>query len=118
MDKLLDFTMDTSSETVSFTLYDRFNIIIPVKEWEFMCQKRWFSDTPTQQEVEVEFGVCGARDASDNDEANEIVKKTIEALHDFIEEDTILECQKHLDFLELCDLTKVRPVGLTLGTKQ
>lgn len=89
MTRLLDFTVNSGKKTVTFTLYNRFDITIPIEEWEFMCQKRWFSDTPTQHEAEVEFGVCGAEDASDNDEANEIVRKIIEALHGFIEEDTV-----------------------------
>ena len=97
MDKLLKFSMDIIKETVFFKLYDKFDIRIPIKEWKFMCQKRWLTNKPTQHKVEVEFGVCGARNASDNNEANEIVKKTIESLHGFIEEDTLSECRKHLD---------------------
>ena len=97
MNKPIDFIINTNNGTASFPLYGKFNITIPLNEWEFLCQKRWFSNTPSQHEVEIEFGVCGARSASDNNEANEIVNKTIEALHGFIEEDTIAECEKHLD---------------------
>lgn len=95
MEDLLDYTI--SNNKVSFYLYDVFNIVIPIDYWEFMCQKRWFTDTPTKHEVEVEFGVCGARKAANDDEANEIVKKAIETIYDFVEEDTILECEEHLD---------------------
>ncbi len=97
MDELMKFTMDAINDIVSFKLYDKFDITIPLKDWKFMCQKRWFTNKPTQHEVEVEFGVCGARGASNNEEANKIVRKTIEALRGFIEEDTMLECKKHLD---------------------
>ena len=97
MDKLLDYSVDTDSETVSFRLYDKFDISVPAKDWGFLCQKRWFTDKPSQEEVEAEFGVCGARGALDNDEANMIAKKTIETLRGFIEEDTVQECEKRLD---------------------
>ena len=33
--KLLEFTMDVINDIVSFKLYDKFDIIIPIKEWKF-----------------------------------------------------------------------------------
>ena len=83
MDRLLKFSLNEICDTVSFKLYDKFDIPIPAKEWIFMCRKRWFTDNPTQHEVE--FGVCGARSAFNHDEANDIVRKTIEALHGFMD---------------------------------
>lgn len=80
-----DFLKDTNE--VRFTLYGKFNITIPVDDWNFMCEKRWFSNSPTKHEVETEFGVCGARSASDNDEANEIVLNTIKAYKRILQHD-------------------------------
>lgn len=64
---------------VCFELYGKFTIAIPANDWAFMCEKRWFSDEPLTADVEAEFGICGAREANDNEEANDIVRKTIAA---------------------------------------
>ena len=60
-----------------FTLYDKFSIFLPISDWVFMCERRWFSDEPERADVEAEFGVCGARSAKSNEEANEIVQNTV-----------------------------------------
>ncbi len=73
-----------SGSTVSFRLYDRFHITIPLSEWDFMCSHRWLTDSPDQEDVDAEFGVCGARSARDDWEATAIVRDTIAALHNLM----------------------------------
>jgi len=72
-----DYSKEVGS--VYFELYGKFAIVIPIDDWAFMCEKRWFSDEPKVEDVEAEFGVCGAREALSSEEANNIVRKTIAA---------------------------------------
>lgn len=83
-----------NSDNVSFNLYDKFDIIIPTGEWEYMCHNRWFTEDPEQEVVEAEFGICGARKASTAEEATKIVLNTIDMLRDIHDhEDINRECR-------------------------
>ncbi len=81
---------------VRFRLYDKFEIFIPVEDWAFMCKSRWFSEEPATADVEAEFGVCGARSARNNEEANEIVQKTINAYKRMMHADIKEDCRELL----------------------
>ena len=68
-----------------FTLYNnKFTITIPKEDWNFMCKERWFTDNPEQDLLDAEFGIYGARDAQNNEEAIIIVKNTIKALREIM----------------------------------
>ncbi len=82
---------------VNFSLYDKFNITISIDDWLFMCKNRWFSDEPLREDVEAEFGVCGARSAKDNKEANMIVNKTIGTYKRIMQTDIEKDCRKTLN---------------------
>ena len=79
---------------VNFTLYDRFAIKLSIKDWSFMCERRWFSDEPARDDVEAEFGACGAREATDNIEANQIVQNTIDAYKRMMHIDVQNDCRQ------------------------
>lgn len=83
--------------SVYFELYDTFSIVIPINDWVFMCDKRWFSDEPQRADVEAEFGACGAREARTNEEANEIVRKTIAAYKRIMNADIESDCRRLID---------------------
>ena len=88
---------DKKTEYVHFELYGKFLIVLPVDDWEFMCKYRWFSEEPKTADVEAEFGVCGARNAVSDDEANEIVQKTVNAYKRMMHADIKGDCRRLLD---------------------
>ncbi len=73
MSKLLNPDFTKSFGNVHFTLYDKFDICLPIEHWRFMCEKRWFSDYPDREAVEAEFGLYGARRAKSSEEAQRCV---------------------------------------------
>lgn len=73
---------------VYFRLYDKFDIFLPIKDWDFLCKKRWFSDNPDTEIAEAEFGLYGARNAEDNNQAVECVKRCVTDLRDIMDPDT------------------------------
>ncbi len=75
-----------------FRLYDKFTITISIKDWSFMCEKRWFSKEPNIEDVEAEFGVCGAREAQNDAEANKIVQKTVDTYKRIMHADVESDC--------------------------
>lgn len=79
-----------------FQLYDKFTIKLPIEDWVFMCNKRWFSDTPKTEDVEAEFGICGAREAKNDEEANTIVQKTVNAYKRIMYADVEADCRELL----------------------
>ena len=81
---------------ITFVLYNKFQIILSIQNWEFMCHYRWFTKEPNREDVETEFGACGARDANDNIEANEIVQKTINTYKRIMNENIVDDCRKLL----------------------
>lgn len=95
--KLLEFTMDVINDIVSFKVYDKFDITISMKDWKFMCQKRWFTNRPYKDEVEAEFGLYGARNAKTSEEAFQCVKECIEDLKSVIGADIKDQCNKLID---------------------
>ena len=97
MDKSIVVDYTKSVGNVCFRLYDRFDICLPVKDWIFMCDNRWFSREPYTADVEAEFGVCGAREAKSNKEANEIVQKTVNTYKRIMRSDITNDCRELLN---------------------
>jgi hypothetical protein len=97
MSELLKPDFASEPEHVRFKLYNRFLITMPIKDWVFMCKNRWFSDEPEIADVEAEFGVCGARQAKSDEEANEIVRNTVKTYRRIMHADIETECRKFLD---------------------
>ena len=97
MSELINPDYTKSLGNVCFRLYDKFDICLPIKDWAFMCERRWFSDMPKLSTVEAEFGVCGAHDAQNNEEANAIVQKAVNAYKRMMHADIEEECRNLLD---------------------
>lgn len=80
-----------SIDGATFKLFDKFTITIPIKDWQYLCKYRWLTKNPSQEDVDVEFGVYGARTAKNNIDANHIVALAIEDI-------------KRLNNLDVCGL--------------
>lgn len=96
-DKVLDFTINADNETVSFVLYNKFNIIVSIEDWHFLCENRWFSKEPYKDEVEAEFGLYGARNAETSEDVLKCIKSCVEDLKDVMETDIRDKCSILLD---------------------
>ena len=82
---------------VHFVIYGKFDISLSISDWRFMCDRRWFSNNPKLADVEAEFGICGAREARNNAEANEIVQKSVNAYRRFMSIDISEACRNLLE---------------------
>lgn len=83
--------METRREVL---LFGRYNIAFSERDWEFMCKNRWFTDSPSVEEMEAEFGLCGLRDARDDADANELVASVVSALREIRGLDIEQKCDK------------------------
>lgn len=97
MKELLKLDFSKSLGNVCFRVYDKFDIILPLKDWRFLCNKRWFTNSPEKAIAEAEFGLYGARKAQTQESAQKCVENCVKDLKDIMGMDIDKECRDLLD---------------------
>ena len=97
MSELINPDYSKSIGNVCFKLYNKFNICLPIKDWQFLCENRWFSNTPDREVVEAEFGLYDARKADNSEEVLQCIKNCIADLKDIMGIDVCEQCNELLD---------------------
>ncbi len=85
------------AEEVFFTLYDDINVHMALMDWQFLCEKRWFSDKPFRDEVEAEFGLYGARAENTSGGVMRCIDNCVADLRNIIEPELTEEHNRVLD---------------------